>query len=81
MSVITYLRNPALRQRHWIKIETILNHKFKPDEEITLEVLENLKCFSYPNELQEVAGQASSEAGLESLLKKVRRYYMNRDDK
>ncbi|XP_044766447.1 dynein axonemal heavy chain 6 [Coccinella septempunctata] len=71
MSVITYLRNPALRQRHWIKIETILNHKFKPDDVITLEVLENLKCFNYPNELQEVSGQASSEAGLESLLKKV----------
>ncbi|KAK9882562.1 hypothetical protein WA026_022190 [Henosepilachna vigintioctopunctata] len=71
MSVITYLRNPALRPRHWMKIETLLNHKFKPDEPITLEVLENLKCFNYPNELQEISGQASSEAGLEALLKKV----------
>lgn len=69
--MITYLRNPALRNRHWLKVENILNYKFKSDEPMTLELLENLKVFKYPNEIMEVSGQASSEYGLELLLKKV----------
>lgn len=75
LPVVTYLRNPALKQRHWIKIEIVLNHKFKPDVPVTLELLENLKVFSYPNELLEISGQASSEAGLESLLRKVQELF------
>lgn len=71
LPIITYLRNPSLRQRHWAKIETILNHKFKPDEEVTLELLEQMNVFSFANELMEVSAQASSEAALELLLKKV----------
>lgn len=38
---------------------------------VTLEMLENLNVFGYANELMEVSGQASSEAALEQLLKKV----------
>lgn len=69
--VIQYLRNSNLKSRHWLKIENLLNYKFKGDEPLTLHLLEDLKVFSYPNELMEISGQASSEAGLENLLKKV----------
>lgn len=69
--MVAYLRNPSLRQRHWIQVENILSYKFKPEETLTLELLENLKVFTFGNELQEVSGQASSEAGLEAMLKKV----------
>lgn len=69
--MVGYLRNPTLRQRHWMKIENILAHKFKPDEEVTLELIEQLEAFKFGSELQEISGQASSEAGLEVLLKKV----------
>lgn len=71
LPTISYLRNPSLRQRHWLRIENILGHKFKADEAVTLELLEKLNVFGYPNELMEVSGQASSEAALEALLKKV----------
>nr|CAD7400728.1 unnamed protein product [Timema cristinae] len=74
LPVITNLRNPALKQRHWIKVENTLNHKFTPDEEITLKLLEDVGVFLFPAELQEISGQASSEAGLETLLKKVREW-------
>lgn len=67
-----YLRNPALRQRHWLKIETILNYKFKVEEIVTLKFLESLHCFTYPNELMEISAQASSESSLEMMLKKVK---------
>lgn len=65
------MRNPSLKNRHWLKIETLLGYKFKADEVMTLELLEDLKVFNYPSELMEISGQASSEAGLEGLLKKV----------
>ncbi|KAF2878695.1 hypothetical protein ILUMI_27474 [Ignelater luminosus] len=71
LPIVTYLRNPSLRQRHWIKIENLLNHKFKAEEMVTLQLLQDLGVFNYSDELMEVSGQASSEAGLESLLKKV----------
>ncbi|XP_057658316.1 dynein axonemal heavy chain 6 isoform X1 [Diorhabda carinulata] len=71
LPVVCYLRNPAMKNRHWLKVENQLNHKFKPDEVMTLALLENLGVFNYPTELMEISGQASSEAGLEALLKKV----------
>nr|CAD7441574.1 unnamed protein product [Timema bartmani] len=43
LPVITNLRNPALKQRHWIKVENTLNHKFIPDEVITLKLLEDVE--------------------------------------
>lgn len=54
-----------------MKIENLLGHKFKADETVTLQLLESLQVFNYPAELMEVSGQASSEAALEALLRKV----------
>ncbi|VVC96959.1 unnamed protein product, partial [Leptidea sinapis] len=51
--------------------EKILHTRFTPDMVVTLKVLEELQAFQHAEELMEVAGQASSEAGLEALLKKV----------
>ena len=72
MPIIGHLRNPNLRPRHWEKIEHLLNYTFKPDEEpMTLKMLDGLGCFNYANELAEISGAASSEAGLESMLAKI----------
>ncbi|XP_050361252.1 dynein axonemal heavy chain 6 [Nymphalis io] len=71
LPVMSYLRNPALKPRHWVKIEEILHTRITPDMVVTLKMLEDLEAFQHAEELMEVAGQASSEAGLEALLKKV----------
>ncbi|KAG8249571.1 hypothetical protein J6590_017555 [Homalodisca vitripennis] len=71
LPVITTLRNPNLKARHWLTIEHVLNTKFSPEVPITLEMLEKLGVFDLPTELQEISGQASSEASLEALLHKV----------
>lgn len=65
------MRNPSLNKRHWEKVETILNHKFTAEEPLTLGLLTKLNAFNFTEEIEEVSGQASSEAALESLLKKV----------
>ena len=69
--MITDLRNPSLKQRHWNQIEDIISHKFDPDIPITLQLLTELQVFDKAEAIQEVSGQASSEASLESILKKV----------
>ena len=69
--MITNLRNPSLKQRHWETIENILTFSLKSEESITLGLLTKLDAFSYTEEIEEVSGQASSEAALETLLKEV----------
>uniref|UniRef100_A0A1B6CU24 AAA+ ATPase domain-containing protein n=1 Tax=Clastoptera arizonana TaxID=38151 RepID=A0A1B6CU24_9HEMI len=71
LPVITTLRNPNLKPRHWMEIERVLRTKFSPEIPLTLEVFEQLNAFTFHAELQEISGQASSEAGLETLLRKV----------
>lgn len=48
-----------------------------PEQVLTLKTFEDLNAFQHAEELMEVAGQASSEAGLEALLKKVKRNVIN----
>lgn len=74
MPVITNLRNPALKGRHWEQIEQIVSHKFLPEETLNLKLLTELDAFEHSEALQEVSGQASAEAALETMLKKVRLY-------
>ena len=76
MPIIQDLCNPSLKPRHWVLIEEILQHKFESDDSKTLELLVELKAFEYGEEIQEVSGQASSEASLEGILKKVHCMYM-----
>ncbi|XP_076649863.1 dynein heavy chain at 16F [Halictus rubicundus] len=71
LPILGYLRNPDLRDRHWQKIEAVLNYAFKPDEKKTWTLMEDLGAFQKPNELMEIAAIASSEANLENMLNKV----------
>ena len=69
--MITDLRNPCLKQRHWDLIEGVLEYKFTPEDPLTLGKLTDINAFKHAETLQEISGQASSEASLESILKKV----------
>ena len=72
LPVITDLRNPCLKQRHWDTIENILEYKFTPEDPLTLGRLTDINAFKHAETLQEISGQASSEASLEGILRKVR---------
>lgn len=77
LPVIGYLRNPNLKQRHWLKIESLLGYRFKPEEILTWNLLESLGVFLYPTELMEISAAATSEATLESMLNKVKQTWRN----
>lgn len=72
LPVITDLRNPCLKPRHWSLIEEVIEHRFEPDVSLTLNFLEGLQVFDFAEAIQEISGQASSEASLEAILKKVK---------
>ena len=74
MTVITNLRNDSFKPRHWVKIEEILGQTMPTEEDetiLTLELLESWEAFEHTEEIEEVSGQASGEAALEVMLKKV----------
>lgn len=71
MPIIKMLRNSNLKDYHWIEIEQILGTKFPTNQYLTLIMLEKLGAFKYGSEIIDVSVQASSEATLEAMLKKV----------
>ncbi|XP_053335345.1 dynein axonemal heavy chain 6-like [Clarias gariepinus] len=70
LPVITDLRNPCLKERHWSMLERIVgvNLLKKP---FTVDALQELNVFSFATEIQEISGQSSGEAALETMVKKV----------
>ncbi|XP_044515237.1 dynein axonemal heavy chain 6 [Gracilinanus agilis] len=72
LPVITDLRNPFLKPRHWTFIEQIVDASLVDVENpLTLQRLIELNVFNFGQEIQDISGQASGEASLETILKKV----------
>ncbi|XP_067839723.1 dynein axonemal heavy chain 6 [Heptranchias perlo] len=72
LPVITDLRNPCLKHRHWEIMEHTIGAKLlDAHEPITLARLIELNVFDHAEEIQNVSGQASGESALEAILKKV----------
>lgn len=72
LPVITNLRNQALKPRHWEHIQQIFGYHFTEKEPLTLGLLNKIDAFDHTEAIEEVSGQASSEASLEGILKKVK---------
>ncbi|KAM7079135.1 dynein axonemal heavy chain 6 [Molossus nigricans] len=72
LPVIIDLRNPTLKPRHWTAIEQTVDATLVDLETpLTLERLSELHVFDFAQEIQDISGQASGEAALETILKKV----------
>ncbi|KAH0505566.1 Dynein heavy chain 6, axonemal [Microtus ochrogaster] len=72
LPVIIDLRNPTLKARHWAAIEQTVDAQLVDVEiPLTLERLSELRVFEFGQEIQDISGQASGEAALETILKKV----------
>ncbi|KAI8850637.1 hypothetical protein BC829DRAFT_441991 [Chytridium lagenaria] len=70
-STVVDLRNPALKQRHWEKIQDALGKALVKDETFTLGKLVELRVFDFKEEIGNISSQAGSEAALEEMLAKV----------
>ncbi|XP_055022499.1 LOW QUALITY PROTEIN: dynein axonemal heavy chain 6-like [Boleophthalmus pectinirostris] len=70
LPVITDLRNPCIKPEHWETLGYMVGQNLEV-EKLTIAELEELDLFSYGPEIQEISGQASGEASVETLIKKV----------
>lgn len=78
MPAIMDLRNPTLKPRHWQQLEQLIGFKMDELEEpLSLGLLTRLNAFQHTAAIQEISSQASSEASLEALLKKVTYMFVN----
>ncbi|XP_032239531.2 dynein axonemal heavy chain 6 isoform X3 [Nematostella vectensis] len=71
MPVITSLRNPALRTRHWEAVQDVIGTRLVRDKYFTLGNLLQLNVFQHKEKISEISSQASNEATLELMLQKV----------
>lgn len=71
MPMITDLRNQFLKHRHWDAIYEVIGFKPTKEEPLNLGKLLEINAFEHAEKIQEISGQASSEASLEAILKKV----------
>nr|XP_046259789.1 dynein axonemal heavy chain 6 isoform X2 [Scatophagus argus] len=70
LPVITDLRNPCMKPEHWKILESVVDTSLNV-EKLTVTVLEEISIFSYGMDIQEVSGQASGEASVETIITKV----------
>ncbi|XP_069560973.1 dynein axonemal heavy chain 6 [Brachyistius frenatus] len=70
LPVITDLHNPCMKAEHWKVLQSVVGTSLNV-QQMTLAALEELDVFSYGKEIQEVSGQASGEASVESIIAKV----------
>jgi len=71
LPTIVNLRNPSLQRRHWDVIEDLIKFHPTPEEPLTLGKLIDINAFQHEERIQEISGQASSEASLEGILIRV----------
>ena len=69
MPLITDLRNPAMRERHWAQLMDHIGTKFDPaGESFTLESVINLHLDQHVDFIAELSGNASKELGIETAI-------------
>ena len=71
------LKNPALQDRHWQKLEELVGFQFERDPEtwsepFTLGLLLERNIMQFKDEIQKISTEASQESVLEEMLGKVR---------
>ncbi|KAK0165141.1 hypothetical protein PV328_003689 [Microctonus aethiopoides] len=66
LPLITDLKNPAMRDRHWDKVKTTTNLEFnEKSDEFTLESIANMQMQNYADEINDISTTASMELTIE----------------
>ncbi|KAI9224248.1 dynein heavy chain and region D6 of dynein motor-domain-containing protein [Blastocladiella britannica] len=78
-TTIVDLRNPALKPRHWDKIQETIGKQLARDDTLTLAVLRDANVFKFREEIANISAQAASEAALEEMLQKIIRLWADTD--
>jgi len=66
LPLITDLKNPAMRPRHWQQLKDIMNIDFdETSEEFTLEAMAKMKMHDFAEQIAEISNAATMELAIE----------------
>lgn len=71
LPLISELRDPAMRDRHWNAIRTKVKSNFVVDDKLLLQDVYNLNLGEYKEDVEEITDQAKQEAKMEKTLAKL----------
>ena len=71
LPLITELRDPGMRDRHWNAIKQKVGKDFSVDDKLTLADVFNLNLNKHQEDVEEITDQARQEARMEKMLEKI----------
>jgi len=71
LPLISDLRDPAMRDRHWTALKNKVQKDFTVDEKLLLRDVYNLNLNKYQEDVEEITDQARQEAKMEKTLNKL----------
>ncbi|XP_043512192.1 dynein axonemal heavy chain 2 [Frieseomelitta varia] len=72
LPLITDLKNPAMRPRHWKKVKEIVDRDFdETSAEFTLDTIAEMELQNYAEQINDISTSATMELGIEIALKKI----------
>ncbi|XP_050531221.1 dynein axonemal heavy chain 2 isoform X2 [Daktulosphaira vitifoliae] len=73
LPLITDLKNPAMRSRHWDEVRRVIQSDFNEnDETFTLEIVMQMGMENFENEISEISNKASMELNIENAFRSIR---------
>ncbi|XP_050431508.1 dynein axonemal heavy chain 2 [Adelges cooleyi] len=78
LPLITDLKNPSMRARHWDEVRRVIQSEFdETDETFTLEMVIGMGMQNFEDEISEISTRASMEANIENALRIIRETWDN----
>ncbi|KAI4504209.1 hypothetical protein M0802_000680 [Mischocyttarus mexicanus] len=72
LPLITDLKNPAMRSRHWKKVKNTVKREFdEMSENFTLDVIANMQMQNFAEQIAEISNAATMELEIEMGLKRI----------
>lgn len=66
LPLITNLKNPAMRPRHWTKVKEIVDRDFdETSETFTLDTIAEMELQNYADQIDDISNSATMELAIE----------------
>lgn len=70
LPLITDLKNPAMRSRHWTRVKATVDRDFdETSKEFTLELIAEMQLQNFADEISEISNAATMELAIETVSK------------
>lgn len=71
LPLITDLKNPAMRPRHWKKVKELVDRDFdETSAEFTLDTIAEMELQNYAEQINDISTSATMELGIEIVSRK-----------